>query len=153
MTAVTEYLDAKGVGYEVVAHPRAFTGIQEALALGIEADEVLKTVVLDTSRGHALAVIPGSRRLDIHAVRDAVGDTHAHLASENEMASDFMGFELGAVPPLGGLLEAETYVDPRVREHDTVLFAAGSQTESVKVHTRELFEREPVHFAELVRAE
>jgi hypothetical protein len=31
------------------------------------------------------------------------------------------------------------YVDPEVLGHDTVTFAAGSQTESVKMQTQELF--------------
>lgn len=153
MTAVTEYLDAKGIDYEILAHPRAFTGIQEALALGIEADEVLKTVVLDTDHGHVLAVMPGSRRLDMDAVRHAVGDAHAALATEDEMSRDYMGLELGSMPPLGGLLEAETYVDPQVRDHETVLFAAGTQTESVRVRTEELFAKEPAHFVDLTKEE
>ena len=31
------------------------------------------------------------------------------------------------------------YVDPEVLGHDTVVFAAGTQTESVKMQTQELF--------------
>jgi prolyl-tRNA editing enzyme YbaK/EbsC (Cys-tRNA(Pro) deacylase) len=31
------------------------------------------------------------------------------------------------------------YVDPEVLGHDTVTFAAGTQTESVKMQTQELF--------------
>ena len=146
MSIVTEYLDAEGVGYEVVRHERTFTGADEASALRIEADEVLKTLVLDTDRGHVLAVIPGSGRLDMRLVRDAVGDQHATLATEQEIERDFQGFELGSLPPLGGLLDAETYVDPCVRDHDVVVFAAGSQVESLRARTREVFAKERVHF-------
>ena len=149
MSIVTEYLDAAGVGYEVVRHDRSFTGVDEAKALGIDADEVLKTLVLDTARGHVLAVIPGSGRLDMRLIRDAVGDPHATLATEKEIERDFRGFELGSLPPLGGLLDAELYVDPAVRDHDVVVFAAGSQVESVKTHARELFTKERAHFIEI----
>jgi hypothetical protein len=41
--------------------------------------------------------------------------------------------------PLGVLLDAQVYVDPEVLGHDTVTFAAGTQTESVKMQTQELF--------------
>ena len=34
---------------------------------------------------------------------------------------------------------AQVYVDPEVLGHDTVTFAAGTQTESVKMQTQELF--------------
>ncbi len=148
MSVVTEYLQARGVPFEVLKHPRAFTGVAEARALGIEADEVLKTVVVDTERGHVLAVVPGDRRLDMHLVREAVEDPHAHLATEPEIEGDFLGFELGALPPLGSLLDSETYVDVEVR-HEIVVFAAGSQTESIKVRMEDLFREEDVHFAPL----
>jgi hypothetical protein len=45
----------------------------------------------------------------------------------------------GALPPSGALVGASLYVDPEVLEHDTVVFAAGTQTESVKMQTQELF--------------
>lgn len=149
MSVVTEYLESHGVPFKVLAHPRAYTGLAEARALGVEADEVLKTLVLDTTAGHAVVVIPSSRRLDMHLVRQAVGDPHAHLATEHELEGDFTGFELGAFPPLGGLLGVELLVDPEVREHERVAFAAGSQTESVEVRTEDLFRGEPARFVPL----
>jgi len=36
-------------------------------------------------------------------------------------------------------------------QHDTVVFAAGTQTESVKVRTEDLFRNEPVTTAPLTR--
>jgi methyl coenzyme M reductase subunit C-like uncharacterized protein (methanogenesis marker protein 7) len=35
-------------------------------------------------------------------------------------------------------------VDPEVMEHDTIVFAAGSRTESVKAHTKDIFRDEQV---------
>jgi prolyl-tRNA editing enzyme YbaK/EbsC (Cys-tRNA(Pro) deacylase) len=40
---------------------------------------------------------------------------------------------------LGALVGANVFVDPQVLGHDTVVFAAGTQTESVKMSTQELF--------------
>ncbi len=110
MSLTTEYLQRRGVEFETIAHSKALTTIEEARALGIQADQLVKTLLLDTERGHALAVIPGDRRLEMHLVARAVGDNHVRLASEPEMQRDLPGIELGAVPPLGGLFEA-----PRVR--------------------------------------
>lgn len=55
------------------------------------------------------------------------------------------------MPPLGSLHGAPTYVDPEVMQHDTVVFAAGTQTESVRVRTEDLFRKEPVTTAPLTR--
>ena len=131
MSFVTEHLERRGVAFEVAEHPRVLTSMAEARALGITADEVVKTVVLATDRGLALVVVPASRRLDLRLAREAVGDHAARLASEDELQRSFSECELGALPPLGSLLGAPVFVDPEVLEHDTVMFAAGTQTQSV----------------------
>jgi Ala-tRNA(Pro) deacylase len=139
MSVVTEHLEQRGSIFEVIPHQQAYTSVDEARALGIEVGEVLKTLALRTGSGYALMVIPASHRLDLHLAREALGDNRARLASEEELGRDFPDYELGALPPLGALLDAQVYVDPEVLGHDTVTFAAGSQTESVKMQTQELF--------------
>jgi Ala-tRNA(Pro) deacylase len=151
MSIVTEHLEQRGSAYELIPHQQAYTSIDEARALGVDAGDVLKTVAVRTRSGYALMVVPASRRLDLHLVREAVGDNQARLATEDELSRDFAGYELGALPPLGTLLGAAVYVDPEVLGHDTVAFAAGSQTKSVKIRTGELFEREQATTAPLVR--
>jgi prolyl-tRNA editing enzyme YbaK/EbsC (Cys-tRNA(Pro) deacylase) len=44
------------------------------------------------------------------------------------------GYALTVIP-----VHAQVCVDPEVLSHDTVTFAAGTQTESVKMQTQELF--------------
>jgi prolyl-tRNA editing enzyme YbaK/EbsC (Cys-tRNA(Pro) deacylase) len=141
---VVDHLTSRGVTFEVIPHERAYTTIAEARALGIAGGEVVKTVVLDTASGHVLVAVPGYRRLDMKLVEEATGDRHARLATEGELARDFPEYELGSLPPLGSLLGAPVYVDPEVMTHDTVVFAAGRQTESVKMRTEDLFRDESV---------
>jgi Ala-tRNA(Pro) deacylase len=151
MSPVTALLEERGIPFEALSHPRAYTSISEARALGIPADEVLKTIVLDSAKGHVLAVVPGGRRLDLRLVHQALDDNHAALASEDELQRDFPDFELGAFPPLGELAGLPVYVDPEVFEHDTIVFAAGTCTESVKARARELFPEGSVTVAPLSR--
>lgn len=151
MSFVTEHLEWRGVDYEVAEHARAVTSMEEAGALGITADEVVKTVMLATDRGPALVVVPASRRLDLRLAREAVGDHAARLASEDELQRSFSECELGALPPLGSLLGAPVFVDPEVLEHDTVMFAAGTQTQSIKARCADLFRGEEVQVSPLTR--
>jgi Ala-tRNA(Pro) deacylase len=151
MSAVTEHLKQRGGAFELLVHRPASTAADEARALGVNTGEVLKTLAVRSGIGYALVVIPASRRLDLHLVRDALGDHQARLASEEELARDFAGYELGALPPLGALLGCAVYVDPEVLNHDLVVFAAGSQTESVRIRTRELFGSEQVTTVPLVK--
>ena len=55
------------------------------------------------------------------------------------------------MPPLGSLLGVPLLVDPEVLEHERVLFAAGTETESVQVTTAELFRDEPLAILPLTR--
>jgi Ala-tRNA(Pro) deacylase len=151
LPTVTEHLQGRGVPFEEIPHERTYTSIDEARALGISADEVVKTIVLNTAAGHVLAVAPASQRLAMPLVRAAVGDSHARFATEEELERDFPGVELGAFPPLGSLIGVPTYVDPEVFTHDTVVFAAGTQNDSVKVRTEDLFRDEPITRAPLTR--
>lgn len=153
MSTVTQYLHRHGLGFEEVHHPRAFRASDEATVVGVSPSDVVKTVVLDVRGGHALAVIPGSRRLDMRLVRNATGDPHAHLASEGEIAHDFPDYQLGTIPPLGRLLSVPMYVDTEVLSNSKVVFAAGDQTESIRVSTDELVRTEPATVTHLTRLE
>ena len=74
MSVVTEHLEQRGSVFEVIPHRQAYTSVDEARALGIEVGEVLKTLAVRTGSGYALMVIPASHRLDLHLVRQALGD-------------------------------------------------------------------------------
>jgi hypothetical protein len=55
------------------------------------------------------------------------------------------------LPPLGSLLGVPILVDPEVLGHEMVLFAAGTETESVQVAAAELFRDEPLAVLPLTR--
>jgi len=128
MTQVTEHLETHGVPFEPIAHQQAYTSIDEARALGIDASEVVKTVAVRVAGGYALMAIPAACRLDMHLARAAVGDRHVRLATEQELLRDFPGFELGALPPLGSLLGAPLYVDQQVLRRGSSWLAGQSAT-------------------------
>jgi Ala-tRNA(Pro) deacylase len=142
MTPIVKRLSERAVPFEVIDHDRTYTAIEEARAIGIDADEVLKVVVIDSIDGFRLAVIPASRRLDMHLVREALYDQGAGLATENEIEWRWPAYQPGTLPPLGSLLDVPMYVDPELLGHDTVVFAAGEQTRSVKMRTKDLFRHE-----------
>jgi Ala-tRNA(Pro) deacylase len=132
-------------------HERSETALEEAQALDIDPDEVLKVLVLDVESGHALAVLPASRRLDVDLTREALGDRRATLASEQEIADVFPEFEPGALPALPSLLHVPVVLDPRVLAHRKVTFAAGVQRESVRLASERLLRGATVTIAPISR--
>ena len=144
MRELTEELRKRKCVFEVIAHPRTFTSIEEALALGVAADEVLKSVIVETHGSDAVLVIPASRRLDMSLVHKALEDPHARLATEEEITAHFPGTEPGAMHPLGSLFGVRTYVDPEVFQHETRVVRHGRPVAFAADHTKELFRYEPI---------
>ena len=75
MSLVTEHLDRQGCAFEVIPHPQAHTSIDEARAVGVDADEVLETLALRTAGGCKAfpGTAPGHRLLGFRTMVVARG--------------------------------------------------------------------------------
>src|SRR5712691_2570552 len=62
MGDVTDFLEQAGVDFDVLEHTRTVRAADEAAALGIDAEEVAKTLILIAGSGNVRAVLPASER-------------------------------------------------------------------------------------------
>jgi Ala-tRNA(Pro) deacylase len=139
ITAITEYLDASGVTYEVVEHEPTMSAGAEAEATQRPRHQVAKTVVLQDDSGYVLAIVPASERLDLHKLRELLGASkQLRLATESEMARDFPELEVGAAPPFGPIAPSAEVIDQRLMDEDRVLCAGGDHRHSVVVDPRDV---------------
>ncbi len=126
-------LDDAGVTYELLEHARTDRAADEAATLGIPPNEVGKTIVVTAGDANVRVVVPASERIDLHKLRDLLGaGKELHLLSEVDLARTYPGFELGAVPPIGGRTD-ELVVDRRIATLEHVVFEAGQHDRSVRV--------------------
>lgn len=133
VTALTGALDARGIPYELLEHPRTDRAVDEAKALGLPPHEVAKTIVVTTGERNVRVVLPASERIDMHKLREVLdAGKELHLLTEEDLEREYPEFELGAVPPLGGP-DDELIVDARVADKREVVFEAGSHEASVRV--------------------
>jgi Ala-tRNA(Pro) deacylase len=140
MTEVTSVLDQAGVEYELLSHAHTERAIDEAEALGVLPRAVAKTLVLTADEGRVRVVLPASERIDLRKVRDHVeGGKSVHLASEDELSGGYPEFEVGAVPPFGGMRD-RVLVDTRIAEQPSVVLEAGTHEQSVRLATADLLE-------------
>ena len=154
MADVTSFLEEAGVDFDVLEHAHTERAADEAAALGVEPEEVAKTLVLVAPSGNVRAVLPASERLDVHkvaAVLDVSGKK-VHLASEDDLARDYADFELGAVPPFGGR-EDRVLVDERLAERDSVVLEAGTHEKSVRLKAADLVRLAGAQVADLSKEE
>jgi prolyl-tRNA editing enzyme YbaK/EbsC (Cys-tRNA(Pro) deacylase) len=139
MEDVTGFLDQAGVDHDVLEHAHTERAADEAAALGINPEEVAKTLVLVAPSGNVRAVLAASERVDLHKVAGVlgVGGKKVHLASEDDLARDYGEFELGAVPPFGGR-EDQVIEDERLAERDSDVLEAGTHKQTVRLKAADL---------------
>lgn len=145
------YVKGRGIPYDFEFHTPSDSALAEAKALRMPAGDVLKAVLLKTGEGFAMAITTASQRVDIPRLRRLTADPDVRLATERELMRAFPDFELGALPPLPGLLEVKAYIDPKVFEHEVVAFADGKRTESMLASPRRLFWGEEVWVGPIAR--
>ena len=75
-----------------------------------------------------------------------------HLATEDDLARSYSGFELGAVPPFGGP-EDQVIVDERLSGRDSVVLEAGSHATSVRLKAADLVRLTEAQVADITREE
>jgi Ala-tRNA(Pro) deacylase len=136
---LAEFLDSQGISYEVVEHPARSTAAADARAAGFLPHDAAKTVVLRDADAFRIAVIPASERLDLRKLRDLLdtGDS-LRLASEEEIAREFDGFEVGALPPFAPPLPAAEIVDRRLLDHDRVFCSGGDHRHGLLVSPQDI---------------
>ncbi|HEX9774128.1 MAG TPA: YbaK/EbsC family protein [Actinomycetota bacterium] len=145
---VTDYLKAHRISFRPLPHERAVTAMEEARVLDVNAEDVAKTVVLDTPDGHIIAVVPATRHVDTDKVGRIVGGP-VELTSEYGIARDFPFFDLGGIPPIGDLLDLPILLDADLAKHERVVFAA-AQDLSVEMKVADLIEDGHVIIAPIV---
>jgi Ala-tRNA(Pro) deacylase len=134
------FLDDNQVKYVVICHSRAFTTQEVAAATHIPGKELAKAVIVEIDGEIAMAVLPGSQKVDVELLREAVGADQVSLARESEFKDRFPECDLGAMPPFGNLYGLPVYVADSLTDDEEIAFNAGSHTELVKMSYRD-FER------------
>lgn len=128
-----ELLDREGVSYEVLNHPPAYTAQEVAQVQHVPGRELAKVVVVRGSQGFALFVLPAIYKVDVTKAQATLGDPQARLANEEEFRSLFPDCEVGAMPPFGNLFGLPVFVDPALAQDETIVFNAGTHTQTVRM--------------------
>ncbi len=126
------YLQARGVGYELIAHPATGSSRETASAAHVPDDHVAKAVILADGEGHLMAVVPGSAWVRIQALEEELGRPLA-LAPEAEVAALLPDCSPGAIPPLGPAYGLPTVLDEALTTLARVYFEAGDHRHLVVV--------------------
>lgn len=133
VTKLQEFLDQRGIRYMTIKHSRAYTATEIAQLAHVKSRDFAKTVIVKHDGALAMVVLPASRRLVVHDLREWLGNEHVRLASEDEFRDAFPDCELGAMPPFGNLYGMPVYVASSLVDESEIAFNAGTHSEVIKM--------------------
>ena len=144
MTPAVDQLVRSSVAHRVVSYdhdPNAESyGREAVVALGLDAAEVFKTLVVELgSGGLAVAVVPVDSQLDLKALAKAAGTKKAKMADPAAVERS-SGYVLGGVSPLGQKRRLPTFVDRSALELEEMHVSAGRRGLEVALSPNDLME-------------
>jgi Ala-tRNA(Pro) deacylase len=137
-----QYMDERGIRYELVPHEPTMSALGSAHAGHIPSDRLAKAVVLNEGGRYKLAVLPASHHLRLSDLRTEVGH-EIHLATEPETAGVFRDCALGAVPAVGACYGLDVIIDTSIDQQQELYFEGGDHTTLVHVNGAEFARLNP----------
>lgn len=128
MTPAVLALEAAGVAYTIHEYERGDDlrdfGREAAAALGLDPDQVFKTLVVVADGDLVVAVVPVSCQLSMKRIATAVGAKKAVMC-EPAVAERSSGYIVGGISPIGQRKPLRTVIDESAELFDTVYVSGG----------------------------
>jgi Ala-tRNA(Pro) deacylase len=139
-TWVRNELEQRGIAYEELHHPDAYTAQQLAECEHVSGHRVAKVVcVLADGRPVGL-VLPASRRVLLDWVGRLLGARDVRLATEEELPRYFADCEVGAVPALRHWADVEVILDGHLNVAGDIVFPGGTHRDAVRMRFDDWFD-------------
>lgn len=122
--SLQQYLDGRGVAYDVTTHERTLSAAATARASSIPEDNLAKGVLMRREDGYLLAIVPASYRVELDALSEWLKQPIV-LASETEASAIFGDCEIGCVPPLAGAYDLSAVMDDSLEGYKDIYFEGG----------------------------
>ncbi len=127
-TPATAALRAAGIPFteHAYAHDPANRdfGMEAATALGLDPDQVFKTLLADVDGRLVVGIVPVTGKLDLKALAAAVGGKKAAMA-DPALAERRTGYVVGGISPIGQKTRHETVLDETAELWDVVYVSGG----------------------------
>jgi len=127
------YLRENKVPFQVIHHPLAYTAQEVAAAEHVPGKMLAKVVMVFADGKLVMLALPAPHRVDLNKAAAALGAKEVRLAHEEEFVAAFPDCEVGAMPPFGNLYDLPVYMDKALAEDDTIIFQAGTHTDTVSL--------------------
>ena len=151
-TNAIRLLEASGFSFDILHYEvdEDLSATHAAAALGLDPDQVFKTIVLVGERlGHFVCVIPGSCEIDLKKAARAIGDKSCALLPLKEL-EPLTGYVRGGCSPIGMKKRLPTFIDETALLFDRISISAGRRGMQVFLDPRMLSRIVGASMAELI---
>lgn len=128
MTPAVRALEAAGVEFSIHAfsHDPAAReyGTEAADALGVERDQVFKTLVVLADAAPAVAIVPVSAQLSFKAAGAALGTKRVEMC-DTTRAERTTGYVVGGISPFGQRKRLATIIDSTCERYERIYVSGG----------------------------
>ncbi len=131
-TAVTRYLDEKGIPYRFFRHPGVINSLEQAASeRGQRTDQIVRSIVFRLSHGgFVMVLVAGEKQVSWHALRHHLGTSRISMATEDEI-KEVTGYQIGAVSPFGTRQPLRILVDRQVFQEVEISVGSGERFTTV----------------------
>lgn len=140
-TPATVALTAAGIAFTPHAyeHDAANTnfGLEAATVLGVDPEQVFKTLLADVDGVLTVAIVPVTGKLDLKALAAAVGGKKAEMA-DAKLAERKTGYVVGGISPIGQKTRHTTVLDEIALLFDTVFVSGGRRGFDIELSPSDL---------------
>lgn len=142
VTPATRALELAGIAFSVHEYDhdpsaRGF-GLEAAAALGLDPDQVFKTLLVTAAAGaHAVAIVPVSGQLSLRAMSAALGSKRVEMC-DPAVAQRVTGYVIGGISPFGQRIELPTVIDETCELYEIVYVSGGRRGLDVGVAPADL---------------
>lgn len=134
---IEEYLEARSVPYDLVAHKHTHTSLDAAHAAHIEPNRLAKAVLLEGDGCYMAALVPADQDVRLSRLIPDYGP-HLHLADEAAISEVFADCDPGVVPGLPPAWGVETVWDDALLAQPEIYLDAGDHMRLIRIETRYL---------------
>jgi len=139
-TWVREELQRRGVVYEELSHPDAFTAQEVAQREHVSGHRVAKVVCVMADGRPIELVLPASRRVSLDWVRNLLGARELRLATEEELARSFTDCEVGAIPALRHWRGVDVIMDGHLACEGDIFILGGTHRDAIRMRFDDWFD-------------
>ena len=142
-TPATLQLQEAGVAFHTYVYEHSSDhldegyGLEAARKLGLDPDQIYKTLMVDVGDRRVIGVVPVSRHMQMKAIAAAVNAKKAVLA-DPKVAQRESGYVVGGISPFGQRTRHDTVLDERALRFEEILVSGGRRGFDVGVAPADL---------------